>query len=164
MFDAPREMESLIEERFGKAVARITLLAAVSAVVGGAFLVLVNIAAWIKKHVVEQMTGLSFPQPSSWTDIALSLAIMATMFGVAVYLFRRWFRGWENRLLYALGEFMEKRAELESPHPRIDLLFGRVELIEKRLGIDSRAAAMESLLEATPSASRKALLPPSQDG
>ena len=46
MFDAPREMESLIEERFGRFVARIALLAVLAGTVGGSFLIVVAVAVW----------------------------------------------------------------------------------------------------------------------
>ena len=131
--DFSRDLEQLIEARFGWFAARLVLGAFVVIILGGAVTVIVGGVTWVDGQIVPRLKGIPLPAPSSWTDIAMAFTITIVAGLVAACFAVRGFRRWERRHLEVLDAYFSER------------LLPRIASIEQdRDAIEKRTTALES--------------------
>jgi hypothetical protein len=154
MFDSPREMESLLEERCGRVLARVTLWAVVLGTISAGLLAALTLTAWINNHVV---TRVPLPQPSLWTEIAISVAITVVMLAATVYASRRWVHGREQFFVRTLSKYFDRfndrlkhveanAADFSTTKDNFDDLAARVSALESHTDIGSARDRLHKLI------------------
>jgi hypothetical protein len=124
-------MYDLAEKRIGRPVADGMVLGAATMVIGGGFLMAVAVAAWVKNHIVSRLglISISVPQPTSWTDIALSILITFSAAALLIWRFLAWKRVFSRAIeSYVRGQLRPLMEELE----------------ETERGLEKRISALES--------------------
>jgi hypothetical protein len=116
-FDSPKEWRELLKEeygRFGTVMFHSLVMAVFSAALTMLAVFFYGVYVWIGKPIADaiKQSGVTVPQPSSWTDIAVGVAITVGVFGVGSFALVRWFKGWfsrwENVLIESLTEYLEE--------------------------------------------------------
>lgn len=154
-FDAPKEWRDLLKEEYGPKglwVFHIWVMGGTALALSAIALVLYGVYTKLVKPFFEVATG-NIPRPTSFTDVAISMALTALLMLAVGYFVRRWFRRWETKFVDTVGDFLKEAvlkrleyvetnaSEFKSSIENLDWLKGQLALLDARVADFEKVAS-----------------------
>jgi hypothetical protein len=147
-FDSPKEWREVLTEDYGPLKGRLVFHTWVAGATSLALIAIgtlvYGVYGWIVRPVLRSatLTGKWLPQASSWTDIAIAVAITVATVGGATFVLLRYVARMRERMVSSLDEFLKAAVfpRLDAIDERLDKTSKSISVLEMNAGIGAAGA------------------------